>query len=446
MMQHPIVVIGGGYAGLLTARQLAAAQIPFRLYEASKNVAGLASTFKDVEGYSYDFGTHLITNRLAQTLGIEARCRDVEYFGESVVFRGKVYSYPFGLVAVPKFSLSALKQRLSGLPAAAAMDAAAWAEATLGPELAREVAIPLMEKLTGVPATELSPAISNKLPNVLQTVILRIAGRLSRKAVAIGYCQDLPEKASVWHAYPKGGIAMICEHLLNGVDGNVKLESPVQKIHVENDAVVGVDVNGQTQPAAAVVSTAPVNVLPRLISGTDRLEYLKEFRYSNMIFVNLFLNGRSLMPNVAVWFPEKQYDFFRVQEPPISLPWTAPEGQTYFTADIGCHVGDRLWNADDDALAANCLDQLQSLVPDIKSRYRGARVLRTKIAYPVYLRAYEEERKRFSRESGIKGLYSVGRNGEFAHILMEDVYLRTTQRVGRMIEDVNRVSGRNHPH
>ncbi|MGH8490181.1 MAG: NAD(P)-binding protein, partial [Gammaproteobacteria bacterium] len=176
MKQHPIVVIGGGYAGLLAARQLASAQIPFTLYEASKNVAGLASTFKDVEGYSYDFGTHLITNRLAQTLGIEARCRDVEYFGESVVLGGKVYSYPFGLVAVPKFSLSALKQRLSGSPAAAALDAAAWTEATLGPELAREVAIPLMEKLTGVPATELSPAISNKLPNVLQTVMLRIAG------------------------------------------------------------------------------------------------------------------------------------------------------------------------------------------------------------------------------------------------------------------------------
>ena len=41
---------------------------------------------------------------------------------------------------------------------------------------------------------------------------------------------------------------------------------------------------------------------------------------SNLAFVNIFLKGRNLMPNVAVWFPEEKYDFFRVQEPPISLP------------------------------------------------------------------------------------------------------------------------------
>ena len=47
---------------------------------------------------------------------------------------------------------------------------------------------------------------------------------------------------------------------------------------------------------------------------------------------------------MAVWFPEEKYDFFRVQEPPISLPWTAPEGKTYLTVDIGCEAGDDLWS------------------------------------------------------------------------------------------------------
>jgi hypothetical protein len=80
----------------------------------------------------------------------------------------------------------------------AALDAASWAEATLGTELARDVAIPLMESLTGAPANELSPSVGNKLPSVVRTLMLRAAGRLSGKAVAIGYCQDLPEMASVW--------------------------------------------------------------------------------------------------------------------------------------------------------------------------------------------------------------------------------------------------------
>ena len=43
----------------------------------------------------------------------------------------------------------------------------------------------------------------------------------------------------------------------------------------------------------------------------------------------------------------------------------------------------------------------------------------------MYLKEYEDDRRRFEQSTGIAGLYSVGRNGEFAHILMEDVYWRT---------------------
>jgi protoporphyrinogen/coproporphyrinogen III oxidase len=429
MNEVPVAIVGAGYAGLVAATRLRAAKIPFVVYEASPNIAGLATTFKDMPGYSYDFGTHLITNRLAATLGISDQCRDVQYFGESIFLRGAVYSYPFGLAAVPRYTLGVLRSRLGGKPADA-VDAATWAEVTLGRAMAREVAIPLMESLTGAPAHELSPAIGNKLPSVMRTLMLRAAGKLSSKAVAIGYCQDLPEKASVWHVYPNEGIATICGHLAKDVAEHVKLKTPVQAVLVENGKVQAIKVADEVKPVRAVISTAPVNVLPRLVQGAEaQLQKLGAFRYSNMMFVNLFLRGRNLMPNVATWFPEPQFDFFRVQEPPISLPWTAPEGHTYLTVDIGCQAGDAMWNEADDSLAQRCLEQLKAVIPDVQSRFISAKVLRTKIAYPVYLRAYEEERKAFSRNSGVQGLTSVGRNGEFAHILMEDVYHRTVARV-----------------
>jgi protoporphyrinogen oxidase len=316
------------------------------------------------------------------------------------------------------------------------VNAAQWAEATVGREMAREVAIPLMESLTGAPAEELSPDIGSKLPNVLHTLMLRAAGRMSGKAVAIGYCQDLPERTSVWHAYPEQGIATICNSLVDGLDVEIRLNTPVRKIVVENGRATGVETAEGFQPAAAVISTAPVNVLPKLAPDAEVLKPLAEFRYSNLVFVNLFLRGRNLMPNVAVWFPEKKYDFFRVQEPPISLPWTAPEGHTYLTVDIGCEAGDALWSSDDDALAERCLDQLKDVVPDIKERYIGRRVLRTKIAYPVYRLCYEDKRKAFQKGTGVNGLYSVGRNGEFAHILMEDVYHRTMRRADAVLHDL----------
>ena len=56
-------------------------------------------------------------------------------------------------------------------------------------------------------------------------------------------------------------------------------------------------------------------------------------------------------------------------------------------------------------------------------------MLRTPIAHPVFLNAYESDRLALKSAVPIAGLYSIGRNGEFAHILMEDVYWRTLAKV-----------------
>ncbi|MGE5728377.1 MAG: hypothetical protein ACM34L_07245, partial [Gemmatimonas sp.] len=62
----------------------------------------------------------------------------------------------------------------------------------------------------------------------------------------------------------------------------------------------------------------------------------------------------------------------------------------------------------------------------------GCKVLRTALAYPVFLKEYETERRELARSTGVAGLWSIGRNGEFAHILMEDVYWRTLKRTNEL--------------
>jgi hypothetical protein len=36
----------------------------------------------------------------------------------------------------------------------------------------------------------------------------------------------------------------------------------------------------------------------------------------------------------------------------------------------------------------------------------------------------------------VRGLHSIGRNGEFAHILMEDVYWRTVSRMRQLVAEL----------
>jgi protoporphyrinogen oxidase len=116
------------------------------------------------------------------------------------------------------------------------------------------------------------------------------------------------------------------------------------------------------------------------------------------------------------------------------MPWLAPEGKTIITADIGCQKGDEIWNMDEKKLAELCLDKIAAIIPDAKQRFLGSNVLRTPIAYPVYLKEYEQARQNFEQSTNIENLLSIGRNGEFSHMFMEDVYWRTQKKVSSLIK------------
>lgn len=120
----------------------------------------------------------------------------------------------------------------------------------------------------------------------------------------------------------------------------------------------------------------------------------------------------------------------------MSMPWLAPEGKTMITADLGTTVGSEIWDMDPDELGERCLDAMDGLVPGLRDRYLGCRVVKTPIAYPVFSVDYEADRADLAANgTGVHGLLSVGRNGEFDHILMEDIYWRTTRRVRQWVAD-----------
>ena len=144
--KKPIAILGAGIAGLTAANFLRQNNVPFILYEAGGKIAGLATSFKDSDGFSHDFGAHFVTNRLAEAIGINSECILVKHYGEAVWLKGKSYGYPFGLIRNPAMSLSFIKTRIQSLKNGQPPNSAAeWFCKRYGASFAKEVALPLIE-------------------------------------------------------------------------------------------------------------------------------------------------------------------------------------------------------------------------------------------------------------------------------------------------------------
>ncbi len=432
--QPPVVIIGGGIAGLVAASELARHGVVADVYEAGPRLAGMAASHTDPDGFSYDVGAHFVTNRFVAAVGMPGPFHTLPRYGEVVhLGPGRDPRYPIGLLGVPRYVVSAVTERVRR-PRRDLTVAADRFRHDYGSALADEVALPLLEAWSGLPADQLSASVIDKIPTSLaQTVWLRAAQRLSRRAVMIGYCKEEPSAAGVYHVSPQGGVAAICHHVAAQLPRPVQLDQPAEAVYVDDGRVVGVRVHGREIETDTVISTLPVNRLPQVVEGTEKLERFRRFRFRGLVLVNLKLTGRDLLPDVVVWTPHG-FPYFRVTETPLSMPWTAPDGKTMILCEFGAQPGDDVWALTDEEVVERCVSTLDPLVSGIRSKVIGASVIRQPLGYPVFALEYEPDRAALADEgTGVVGLYSVGRNGEYDHILMEDTFWRLRRRMPAII-------------
>ncbi|MHB2032547.1 MAG: protoporphyrinogen/coproporphyrinogen oxidase [Gemmatimonadaceae bacterium] len=434
----PVVIIGAGIAGLIASRLLGEMGVETLIVEAGGSIGGLARSVESPGGLVHDIGAHFISSRLARELGASDLCRRIHGYEEGVYLGGRWHRYPFGFVRIPGALRDFARAKRNSKRPSERESISATVYAMYGKTLASKIVLPQLEAWSGVSADELATSVLDPLPTGLAaTVAMHALRRVTRLPIAVGYSKEQTVNPLAWLVYPRSrGIRSIADRLAEAMHDRILLNTPVERITLKNGRVHSIVAGGDSHVVSGAVCTLPANAIPYLLPSEDSLKPLQQLRFCRLLIVNVRFRGRRLLPDVVGWFPEPSIPFFRVTEVPRVAPWLAPDGTSVLTVDFSGRVCDELWDKPEERVVEYALRALESVRGDLGTRYVDASVTKIPLGYPIFLQRYEHIRTTLPQVVRIPGLCIAGRNAEFAHLLMEDVYWRLRRRLPAFVDSI----------
>jgi protoporphyrinogen oxidase len=319
-----ILVLGGGPTGLGAAHELARAGHPsWALFEREAEVGGLARSFRDDHGFTWDVGGHVLFSHYGRfTRVLDAILRDVgsvELERESWVRTGEAWvPYPFQN-NVHRLPLDARVACLDGLVGAALAAAAGGARPpadfdefvarTFGEPIADLFMRPYNEKVWGYPLRELGWSWIGE----------RVAVPDPRRAVRSALLgeDDVSWGPNNRFRFPRrGGTGAIWRALAATLPAE-RIRCGAEAVALDAGRRTVTFSDGTTRRYDALVSTVPLPVLARMTGVPRLVELAGRLRHSSIHVVGVALAGRppaELGTKCWMYFPDPDVPFYRVTQ------------------------------------------------------------------------------------------------------------------------------------
>jgi protoporphyrinogen oxidase len=426
-----VVIMGAGPAGLTAAYQLTKEHVACTVLEKVDVVGGIART-ACYKGYRFDIGGHRFFTKIA---AVERMWREVLSKADflhrkrlsRIYYNKKFFFYPLrvgnvlaglGLWNSVAILVSYLKARLFPIKPEKTFEA--WVTNRFGRRLFRTFFKTYTEKVWGIPCSEISADWAAQrikdlsLWSAIKNAVLPQQG--SDKSKLIKTLIDSFD-------YPRHGPGMMWETVLQLVraeGGTVTVNSPVQRIYWQPNAVTGVEIvsneKSERMPGTHFFSTLPIRELIEKLDPAVPPEILlaaRRLNYRDFITVALIVNQANLFPDNWIYIHEPGLKVGRIENFKNWSPDMVPDpskscvGMEYF-----CHEGDGLWTMADAELVELGRQELAALglarVEDIED----GTVLRMPKAYPVYDSHYQEALRQVRAFlQPLQNLQLIGRNG-----------------------------------
>jgi protoporphyrinogen oxidase len=430
-----IIILGAGPAGLAAAWKLAEAGQEVVVLEKESMLGGLCRTIR-YKDYLFDLGGHRfitkdeeLSRQIQELMGNELLTTP----RKSVIrLRGKYFQYPlefknlllnmdkiFLINSLVDYVYSVTSKKLLNKKDLSFED---WVVNRFGRTLYDIYFGMYTEKLWGISPKKISADWAAQRISLLNLwdVFLRLLGKEDNQ----------PKTYALEFAYPKMGIGRICDRMAEEIKdhgGKIYLNADVKEIVLEEEFIKKIiyQEDGRNNEISGdwYISTIP---LPEFVRGirpeADEI-YLRtsdEMHFRSVKFLNLIVDTESISDNTWIYIPEKEFVFFRIQEPRNWSRFSSPEGKTSLILEIACNFNDEIWNAPDKVIFQRCVLDLKRLGLFDTSLIKDYFTTKVQHGYPIYdLNYFEKIEKTMELLRGIDNLIPIGRQGLYRYNNMD---------------------------
>lgn len=349
MKEKRILIIGAGPAGLGAGLALYRSGYEnWDIYEKEDHPGGLAASFRDEMGFTWDLGGHVLFSRDPFFLRLFEEVMAGEYIEHQreawVWYKGRWVPYPFqnNVRHLPAGELAScvwglIKER-SGLEKGSPRNFYEWARRTfgegifdcfMGPYNRKVWCYSLEDMGFGWIADRVSvPSVWRILRNVL----------LKQDDVEWG-------PNNIFKFPKRGGTGDIFKRMSSGFESRIHYGKKVVGVDLHQRTIETSD--GEVDGYDVLISTVPVDDLVSMIKANgvrEVRESAKGLRHNKVTVVGIGLERPHYSTRCWMYFPESKFPFYRVTNFSHYSPFNVPEGDVTRYSSLMCetsHMGDR---------------------------------------------------------------------------------------------------------
>jgi protoporphyrinogen oxidase len=385
-MSERIVIIGAGPVGLGAGYRLnELGYTNWAIYERNPYIGGLATSFQDDAGFTYDIGGHVMFSHYPYFDALVDKLLGSDYteiMRESWVrMMGRWIPYPFQN-NVRHLPPEALLECINGLIDVASVDPRAagnfgeWVDAIFGAGIAKYFMRPYNFKVWAHPLELMSKAWMAERVSVIDLKRILTNVILQRDEVSWG-----PNSKFKYPLY--GGTGGLYGRFEPYLRGHLRLNRELVHVDVENRLLRFAD--GSHDTYDQLISAVPIPEMLNMISpDSDTVrDAVGGLRYSHGLVVGVGVRRPCPSEKCWIYFPEPSAPFYRVTYLSNYSPHIAPEGHFLLLTETSYSS---FKHEDKSTIVDRVVDGLvatQMLEPEDRDRIAATYVIDVDYFYPV---------------------------------------------------------------